>query len=331
MSFNNIRGQQQAIEILQRFLAQSTLQGGYLFVGPEGVGKKTAAKTLAKALECQEEGNDSCDRCPSCLKIEKNQHPDVRVIDGSDPHDPSSDPAITGKEIKIEQIRQMQKEISLRPFEGRKKVFIIDNAHTLTAEASSALLKVLEEPPGSSVIILVTDKQAVLLKTILSRCKVVKFSTLPRQELEELFRNDFSLDAASSHYLAYVSEGRIGRALRLKETSFLQEKNRIIDALVYSSGAAGGQLSTENRQVVRNYLTILSTWFRDLYLLKIGMPHAELINRDRKDQLLRTMSGYSFVELNEIFASLSEAVFFLEHNVNVKLLLGELGAKVWKG
>jgi DNA polymerase-3 subunit delta' len=312
MSFKDIRGQDKPIRILQGYIEQSRLEGGYLFTGPEGVGKKLVAQTLAKAVNCEAGFIDCCDTCASCMKIETNRHPDVHIIEGSEP------------EIKIESIRQLQRDISLRPYEGKRKVFIIDNAHKLTAEAQGAILKILEEPPKGSLIILTSDKPALLFKTIISRCKLLKFFPLKRTELKDIFRKDYSLDANMAHFVAYFSEGRLGRALRLKDTDVLRQKNRIIDRFVLSRKPSDLAHLPIEREDVRSYLNILASWFRDIYLLKVGMPHSEIINLDRKDELLKLMGRFSFPDLNEILHSISDSIAYLERNINVKLLLYDL-------
>ncbi|MFH1269707.1 MAG: DNA polymerase III subunit delta' [Candidatus Omnitrophota bacterium] len=316
MPFKDIKGQDRPIEILKEYIRQSLLTGSYLFTGEEGVGKRLAAKILAKALNCEKEGQDSCDACASCLKIEKGQHPDIHIIGA--PESEGSD------SIKIEYIRQLQKEINLRPYEGKKKVFIIDNAHNLTPDAANALLKVLEEPPADSLIILVSAKPALLFKTIISRCKIIKFYPLERVKLEETLKRDFHLDQTLAHYLAYSSEGRIGRALKLKDTDILREKNQVIDAFVLSGRRGGMELSAENRHRVGTSLNILGGWFRDMHLIKIGAPYSELINLDRKEELLKSMHRYAFTDLYEIMNSISSSLLYLERNANIKLLLSNL-------
>jgi DNA polymerase-3 subunit delta' len=319
MSFKDIKGQDKPIHILQGYIEQSRLEGGYLFIGPEGVGKKLVARQLAKQLNCQEDSLDACDRCASCMKIENNQHPDVHVIESVE------------SEIKIECIRQLQRDISLKPYEGRRKVFIVDNAHKLTPEAQGAILKILEEPPKGSLIILITDKPALLFKTIISRCKVLKFFPLERTGLKEILRKDYGLDNNTAHFLAYFSEGRFGCALRLKGTDALGEKNRIIDKFILSHKPYNLEnLPIQNREDVRNYLNILAAWFRDIYLVKIGMPYSEIINFDRKEELLRFMGHFSFLDLNEILYSISNSISYLERNINVKLLLYDLRSLLWK-
>lgn len=318
MLFNSIKGQDKAIQMLKGYIEQSKLTGGYLFVGPEGVGKKLIAKTLAKAINCLEDGPDGCGECISCKKIENNQHPDMHFIE----HE--------GDEIKIEYIRNLQREINLRPYEAKRKVFIIDNAHNLTAEASNALLKILEEPPKSSLIILISDKPAVLFKTIISRCKILKFTPLARPALKSILKNDFSLDEFTAHFLAYFSEGRLGKALKLKDTEIIKEKNLIIDKMALSLGPNFDNLSFQNKDDFRSGLNILAAWFRDIYLVKIGMPHSEIINLDRKEELLKARDKFSFSDLNNILYSISNSIVYLGQNINNKLVLYNLGAQLWK-
>jgi len=329
MSFQDIKAQDKPIQILKGYIKHSRLKGSYLFVGEEGVGKKLVAKTLAKALNCEDQALDSCDSCVHCLKIEKGQHPDIHIIEGHvspgvDLEQGQRTSAQEPDSIKIEYIRQLQKDINLKPYEGRKKVFIIDNAHSLTTEAANALLKILEEPPPESLIILISSKASLLFKTIISRCKIMKFYPLQRTKLEEILKEDFHLDNNLAHFLAYFSEGRIGRALKLKDTDILKERDRIIDTFTLAGRSAQDKLLTDGRSNVRAHLNILAAWFRDIYLIKIGAPYRELINLDRKAELLGLMHRYTYVDLNKVFNSISSSLSNLEHNVNIKLLLSNL-------
>ncbi len=329
MSFKDIKGQDKPTQILKEYIKHSRLTGSYLFVGEEGIGKKLFAKTLAKAVNCEGGVVDSCDKCASCLKIEKGRHPDVHIIGGPDSPgvnlEHSQAMGIEDSDsIKIEYIRQLQKDINLKPYEGRKKVFIIDNAHNLTAEAGNALLKILEEPPLNSLIILISSKASLLFKTIISRCKMMKFYPLQRTELEEVLKKDFRLDDNLAHFLAYFCEGRIGRALKLKDTDILRERDRTIDTFTLARRPVQDKLSTENRSSVCAHLNILAAWFRDMYLIKIGAPYRELINLDRKAELLRLMHRYTYVDLYEAFNSISGSLLNLERNINIKLLLTNL-------
>ncbi|MBM3250023.1 MAG: DNA polymerase III subunit delta' [Candidatus Omnitrophica bacterium] len=318
MSFKDILGQNAPIRILQAYISEGRLAGGYLFTGPRGIGKKLVALTLAKALNCLEGAIDSCDQCASCRKVDSATHPDVQVIETLE----------NETEIKIEYIRQLKSRICLRPYEGKKKVFIINDAHKLNPESSNALLKVLEEPPKDSLIILVTDKPALLFKTIISRCKTVRFMPQRRQELEKALNEDFGFDRPESHYLSFFYEGRLADALKMKGKDVLKEKNRLIDNFVLKRSGGFSYSSAPDRDTLREDLNILAGYFRDIYLLKIGMPHAELINLDRRSELLRVMAVYSFSQLNEILSLISSSLDFLEHNVNAKLLMHNLSLAI---
>jgi len=328
MSFSAIRDQDKAKAVLKGCLRQGRAAGGYLFTGPEGVGRLAAAKEFAKALNCEAvnvaaqlceaAGSEPCDACLSCKKIDAGIHPDIHLIDSQE------------SEIKIEDIRQLQKEMSLRPFEGKFKFFIIDNAHNLNAASSNALLKVLEEPSKNSILVLITDKPSKLFGTVVSRCKTVKFFPLKRDGLRRVLIEDHKLDNDQAHFLAYFSEGRAGRALELKGTDMLKKKNAIIDRFNAAQRPNLENFTFKEKEDLRLCLNILAAWFRDIYLAKIGANQSEMINLDRKLELLAAAGRYSFADLTEIFSCVSDSLRYLDQNINTKLLLYNLGAHLWK-
>jgi DNA polymerase-3 subunit delta' len=318
MSFKSIKGQDKAINVLRAYVRNASLEGGYIFTGAQGIGKKMTALALAKELNCLDSDADACAPCYSCLKINSSQHPDVHII--------SEDEA----QIKIESVRILQKNMSLRAYEGKYKVFIIDNAHTLTAEASNCLLKVLEEPAKNSLIILVSDKPNLFFKTVLSRCKIVKFSALKREDLEGILKRDYNIEDGFAHFLAYFTEGRLGLALKLKDDGILVKKNSIIDKFVLSPKPNAQSAAGNSREDVRGALNLLSSWFRDIYILKVGMPKNEVINSDRLPDLLRSTSRFSCTELDMILNNISVSISWLDKNVNNRLLMYNLGIELWK-
>jgi len=323
MSLKDIRGQDKPIEVLRGQFRQGFLAGSYLFSGPEGIGKGLAAREWAKLINCRDsKKNDSCGSCASCIKIDKGSHPDVHWV-SVDSGTVDAAESISDS-IKIEQVRQLKKEIYLKPFEAKIKTFIIDDADRLTLEAANALLKILEEPPADSLIILVTSKPQLLPETILSRCRSIKFSAFGKEELKGILQSDYGLEPLLSHYLACFCEGRLGAALRLKETEPLLHKNQIIDYFASRGGSQGYPESEFKKETIRESFEVLASWFRDIYFLKIGVPHAKLINLDRKNELIDVMGRYSPVQLDSIFNFLSEAALYLEQNVNQKLLLSNI-------
>ncbi|MBM3244739.1 MAG: DNA polymerase III subunit [Candidatus Omnitrophica bacterium] len=310
MPFDTIKGQDKAILSLKNFISQSCIASSYLFTGPESIGKKFTAITLAKALSCQKNNSDACGICASCLRMEKNEHPDLHIIEG--------------EAIKIEDIRALKKEIALKPYEAKFKFFIIDDAHNMTAEASNALLKVLEEPPGLSIIILISSKPAMLFKTIISRCRVIKFSLLPRSQLKEILERDYALKENFARFLSYFSEGRLGFAIKIKDTEILKDKNRIIDNFLGQAKQPGINYEDYTKPEIKTALNLIAVWFRDIYFFKSGIGAEEIVNSDRISDISKQADNYTFPELDKVFKAISDALLYLDQNVNTKLLLSNL-------
>ena len=220
MMFTNIEGHERPITILKRALANNTLAHAYLFSGEAGIGKKMTAFALAAAVNCTDSGPEGgCGACPSCRRVAALTHPDVHVVmpESEDVRLlstwTSKEVAKASDEIKIDQIRQAQDRISLKPFEGQKNILIVDGAETLNAAAQNAFLKTLEEPPGDALIILVTSMSQSLLPTIRSRCQEIRFQPLPRRTLAQALVKKRGLPEGDAWFLAALAQGSMGRAL----------------------------------------------------------------------------------------------------------------------
>ncbi len=179
MSFNDIVGQERAIKILTKSLKENKISSSYIFVGSEGTGKKLAAIEFTKAVNCLNlsEDSEACEDCQSCSEISKQRSPDLKIIEP------------IKSSIKIEQIREMRKEIGLKPFKNRKKIYIIDKAEKMTIEASNCLLKTIEEPPCYAIIILICSKIDPILPTIVSRCQIINFGLISSYKIKEFLLN----------------------------------------------------------------------------------------------------------------------------------------------
>ena len=169
MPFQNIWGHEKQVSILQSAMARNRMPHAYLFCGMEGVGKKTTALVVAKAMNCQKGRFDACDTCPSCLKIDHRNHPDVIRIEPE------------GQFIRIQEIRDLQDQMKFRPFEGGKRVIILVDADKMNSIAANALLKTLEEPTRNNFLILISSRPYQLPMTILSRCQQLRFNPLNRE------------------------------------------------------------------------------------------------------------------------------------------------------
>ena len=169
MAFKDVLGHSRPITLLQRAIRNGKVVNSYLFLGNEGIGKKVVALQFAKALNClggEAEGGEACDHCTSCKKIGHALHPDVLLIEPE------------GQTIKVDQVRQLQKELAYRPYEGKRRVCILTAADRMAPHIPNTLLKTLEEPPLHTVIILLANNSRFILPTILSRCQPVRFNPL---------------------------------------------------------------------------------------------------------------------------------------------------------
>ena len=221
LPFEEIQGQPRAISFLERVLETGRLAHAYLFVGPEGVGRETIALSFFMRLVCAE--GRGCGKCLPCRKLLKGLHPDVEILSPS------------GKNIRIEQIRELEAKLHFRPLEGERRLVLLPKAEALSREAANALLKSLEEPPPYALFILITQSTEALLPTIVSRCQVLRLRPLPREVIKRLLTERFGKLPEEAEGLSFLAEGSIGRALFLSEKGLLEELFRF--AKVLSEGS----------------------------------------------------------------------------------------------
>src|SRR5436190_1273316 len=214
MTWQNIRGHDRVVEKFRRALARGRLASTFLFVGPSGIGKRTFALTLAKGLLCErvpEQRLEPCGECPSCLQVASLNHPDVELI--AKP----ADKAFIPLELLIGDADHRMRaglcySIALKPYSGRRKVAIIDDADYLNKEGANCLLKTLEEPPPRSLLILIGTSEQRQLPTIRSRCQIMRFQPLAENDVAELLvEQGLCADAGVARAAASHSEGSLER------------------------------------------------------------------------------------------------------------------------
>lgn len=175
----------------------------YLFLGISGIGKKLIAREFAKMILCEAE-EKYCGKCKSCIEFDTANNPDFQEIEPD------------GNNVKIEQIREMQRKIVEQPIISNKKVYIIDDADLMTREAQNCLLKTLEEPPEFANIILIGSNESNFLSTIKSRCTIIKFRSIPDEQITEYLKNKYELQDISNSIIK-AANGSIGKAEILKD------------------------------------------------------------------------------------------------------------------
>ncbi len=309
---------------ISRAVVHDQLPHALIFGGPDGVGKKLLATELAKYLNCQlrpsaEEPSRflyGCDTCSSCKKISAGTHPDVRIISPEETY------------IRIDQMRQIRSELNLRPFEGRERVYIIDQAEKLNLEASNSILKTLEEPPENVIIILVSVNPNALLPTIRSRCQLYKFSPIGLSDMIAVLKSEKGLSTEDAEIAAKLAQGSIGKAVSLDILDFRKSRKEIFLALrnllksrdvVHSSKLA--QMLSKEKKLVETWLSLIFLLLRDMLVLKYSKDRRVLVNFDIANILHNLSSEIDPSNLSSFVESVKEAQRAIDKNANRQLTL----------
>jgi DNA polymerase III subunit delta' len=295
-------------------LEQAVLQGhpahAYLFTGRDGIGKKLAAMLFAAMVNCPEFPRDAEASCSVCRRILGRKHPDVIV----------ESPA-RGM-IRIDQVRDIQRFCQYAPIEGQHRVVVMDDAHALNRAAQNALLKTLEEPPSRRILILVTSKPFVLLPTVRSRCRRVRFSPLAPSVLASLLEQQ-GIAPEKASVLAAMSGGSASRALEMNTSNFLNLREKVL-AVLTDSGKIGirerlelaAEIATD-RSTVRDAIDIALSGIRDLLSVRAGNESLEFINIDLLDRIVSEAQHLTSEELLSMYEEFSKASELTEADFNV--------------
>jgi DNA polymerase III subunit delta' len=310
MAFADIIGQDRALNVLSRSIALDRVAHAYLFHGIEGCGKKKSALAFVQAIFCGRE--EGCGSCPSCRKIASGQHPDLHILEPD------------GAFIKIDQVRELQKELSYRPFEAPKKACIIDGAEKLNASSGNALLKTLEEPPGQAILILITPERSAVLQTILSRCQGLAFQPLSQQAVEgRLVRDGFPPEAA--RIAATLSGGSLKRGFEIATDGVLAGRRGFLERVtglrvreIAPLFAAAEELAADKERLPE-LLELLLSFLRDILIYPLT-PDA-LANADLTSLVAREANRIPPKRAMELIEQLLELRRQLARNVNSRLAL----------
>ena len=298
--FNQLVGNQGVKKLLKRMLESGRVPGALLFMGEEGVGKKLFAVELAKALNCRSpRGVEACDECSACRRIANFNYPQSDKSEDWDQliRTDHADVALVmapKRVLKVDQMRSIEREANYRPFEGKARVFLVDDADKLNDSSANALLKTLEEPPRTSHVILITSRPAMLLPTIRSRCQVIRFSPLSVEEIEQYLSADKTSKASEVRLRARLAGGSIGRALRSDLEGYESQRAvmlRVLDALAitgdrYQLLNVSEELnSAKYKDDYEAMLDILEGLIRDAWRLALGAK--EIVNEDLRAQLAK--------------------------------------------
>src|SRR5262245_27903523 len=331
MSFRQIAGHRHLLDLIARATSRGTLPPSLIFAGPDGVGKKQAAVALAQLMNCLEPGKfnglDACGACASCKRIARGVHADVLMIEPGD----------TGA-IKIDQVRDAIERSAYRPFEGRRRVVIVNDAEALNVEAQNALLKTLEEPPAASTFILVTSRPDTLLPTVLSRCQRLRFGRLSPAEVAAVLIRDHEYAESDAHAAASLSDGSVGRALEGGTDEFVDAREaatELLAAVATSSdpwrrlgGAKALAGGGSDREELARRLYALSSIMRDLGILLSRADERGLANTDLRARLERLQQSFDRDRTLRAFSAIDRALAALDRNASPKIVADWLAFQI---
>ena len=329
-AFSTILGHHRVTSLLSRAIAQQTLPPSLLLAGPAGVGKRQVAIAVATTVNClqprhsQEFEIDACGECSACKRIARGVHPDVIVIEPGD----------TGT-IKIEQVRDVIDRAGYRPFEGRRRAVVIDEADAMMPAAQNALLKTLEEPPSASIFMLVSSLPDALLPTVRSRCPRLRFGPLSVAEVAELLVRDHGYTTSEAQVAAADADGSIGRALSaesadltearaaaqriLEQAARSTDPSRLVDSVKDIVGKKGSS-ATERDQLAAS-LRAAASLLRDLGLMAARADISALANTDLQPQLTALGRFYDGERATRAYAAVDQALAALERNASPKVVV----------
>lgn len=324
MKWTDIIGHDEQIRRIRQMDERNRMPHAILLSGPSGIGKFMVATALANTLLCLGNKPGPCGSCQSCLQVSYGTHPDLLVIEPD------------GATIKIEQIRKLQQEVVLTPYVSARRVCIIDGAELMTVQATNSLLKVLEEPTGDIVFILVSANKEMLLPTILSRCMNITFQSLIPDLLAQALANK-GFSAIQAEVAARLSRGRMGAALAMLAPDGFAMRNQaanIMESLfeegmknLWDTAATLEKMDRNDFLQVIGYVTYL---LRDLLMIVTGQEREVLFNIDLADWLSGQSDRWNEEKLLQALNVVESARRALKANANVRLTSEALLIKIYE-
>ncbi len=327
MPFSDILGHRLTLTLVRRAIERGTLPPCLIFAGPAGVGKRSVALAIAQRINCLDAplaGDDACGTCASCSRIARGMHPDVQTITPGD-----------SGTIRIDEIREVLRQVGFRPFEARRRVVIVDDAEAMGREAQSALLKTLEEPPPGSIIILVTAQPGLLLDTVRSRCPTVRFGPLDVADLTRWLMAHEGLAEAQARSVAATSNGSLAAARASAGTASGAEAYRAaaqrvlervadatdardrLDATREITGKGRGTGASE-RDALGGHLHAIAALLRDVSLVAANGDRAAVANVDLMPALESLAPAFDRDRSINAFAAINRALEALDYNASPK-------------
>lgn len=343
--FSWIKDHDSVIERLNTAVRNNRVAQAYLFHGTRGVGKTRTALGLAQALNCLCD-EPPCGSCQACRKVSSLTHPDVRLIFPATKEE-SGRPEEIAKRLEeygsdryhllefsrsastsIDRIRELKTEAAMSMVEGRRRVYILAEAHRMHEDAAQSALKLIEEPPPGTHLILTVEEPAALLPTIVSRCQQVRFRPLRRETIQEILTSECGMDSKAARLISALSDGSLGRALGLRdEKSIIEVRDTALELFKVSADTRAIQEKVKqwardlDPNTTRRNVELLLMWCHDLMTVKYGNTEEPLSNPDRRKELQAQANQLELGQIRARIDALEEWIESTARNVSPPLSL----------
>ena len=314
---NSIIGQEQMIDHFKSAIEMDKVSHAYIIQWDYDSGKKLMASVFAKALQCEQKGTEPCNHCTSCLQADTGNQPDIIYVSHEKPNS-----------IGIHDVReQINGSIGIKPYSSDYKIYIVDEAEKMTAEAQNALLKTIEEPPAYAVIFLLTTNLGKLLPTILSRCVILNIQPV-KDELIKRHLLSLGVEERQAEFCTAFSMGNVGKAIRVATSEEFNEiKNDCVHMLKYAKDMQVYELIqavkelTKYKLQIYDYLDFMLMWYRDVLLLKATGNANSLIYQEEYSSIRDRGNQSSYEGIQKIIEEIEKAKVRLRANVNFELTI----------
>ena len=315
MDFHQIIGHEDIIRHFKGSIETGRVGHAYILCGEEESGRSSLAFSFAKTLQCEKGETDPCNECPSCIKADSENHPDIIRVQHEKPN-----------LISVEEIRdQVVNTMEIKPYNGKYKVYIIDDAQYMNVTAQNALLKTIEEPPAYGVIILITNSLEKLLPTILSRCITLSLKPVREGDVKEYLINHYGLDEEKAKFCVEYAQGNLGKAIMLATN---EEYEALVNSVIRLSKDIFGMDMEEIEAAIEScsrykmsigeYLDLMMMWYRDILMLKVTGKSDKVIFREEYPTLREQANYLSFNELEDKARAIDNAKIRLAANAKLE-------------
>ena len=308
-----VLGQEFVTEAFKKAFDNNKVSHAYIITGPDGIGKSIMAMHMASTILCK--GNDKpCGECNACIKIIHGNHPDVKII------------SLKGKSIGVDNIRDLIDEIYTKPYEGDKKVVIIKNSDRITVQGKNAILKTLEEPSKDTTIIMLAENINAILQTIQSRCQTLRMERIPEDKIKTYLLSQ-GVEEKKAVTAAGLSDGIVGNGLKFLDEKFVKLRRDVINKAIELVQANSLEILKSldffinNKDKIDTVFDILTTWYRDIIMLKLIKDKNLIMNMDYYDLLVEESQKLSYNRLDSIINIINSSREKIKENVNYQLTI----------